>query len=111
MSSQAVGLDVLSAVAFLGEPVLVELVWDDDPDPFWRFGHVIGVVLPVEGVHEQAFLIVKSPGEEYPLEVFLSDIQSIRVSRGEAGLSLGSLPLPHMLHGQSSARQGERRHA
>lgn len=111
MSSRAAGLDVLSAVGFLGEPVLVELVWDDDPDPFWRFGHVIGVVLPVEGVHEQPFLIVKSPGEEYPLEVFLSDIQSIRVSLGEAGNCLGSLPPPYMLQGQTNATEGERRYA
>jgi hypothetical protein len=111
MSSAAVGLDVLSAVGFLGEPVLVELLWDDEPDSFWRFGHVIGVVLPVEGVHEQPFLIVKSPGEDYPLEVFLADIQSIRVIRSETGSLLERLPMPQVFQGQPGLKEGERRHA
>jgi hypothetical protein len=104
-------LDVLSSVGFLGEPVVVELVWDDDPEPCWRAGYVIGVVLPVEGVHEQAFLLVKNVGDEHPLEVYLSDIQSIRSIRSSARSLLGRLPLPHMLQGQTGLKEGERRHA
>ena len=111
MSSQAAGLDVLSAVGFLGESVLVELVWDDEPEAFWRSGHVIGVVLPFEGVHEQAFLIVKSPTDDYPLEVFLSDIQSIRVIRSETGNLLGHVSVPQVFQGQAAIKEGERRHA
>ncbi|MBD9417206.1 hypothetical protein IB234_21785 [Pseudomonas sp. PDM16] len=111
MSSKPVGLDVLSAVGFLGEPVVVELAWDDDPEPCWRAGYVIGVVLLIEGVHEQACLLVKSPGDEHPLDVYLSDIRSIRSIRSSARSLLGRLPLPHMLQGQTGLMEGERRHA
>lgn len=111
MSSEAVGLDVLSAVGFLGKSVTVELVWDDEPDPCWRSGYVIGVVLPVEGVHEQAFLIVKNPGDDYPLDVYLSDIRSIRPNRVRPRSAPGRMPLLQMLQGLPGLREGERRHA
>lgn len=110
MSNKPAGLDVLSAVGFLGEPVVVELVWDDDPDPCWRAGYVIGVVLPVEGVHEQAFLLVKNPGDEHPLDVYLSDIRSIRSIRSGARKLPAGL-LPHLLQGKAAPMEGERRHA
>lgn len=111
MPNQAAGLDVLSAVGFLGEPVVVELAWDDDPDPCWRAGYVIGVVLPIEGVHEQAFLLVKNPGDEHPLDVYLSDIRSIRSIRSETGNLLGRLPMPRAFQGPPGFKEGERRHA
>lgn len=111
MPSRAAGLNVLSAVGFLGEPVVVELIWDDDPAPCWRAGYVIGVVLPVEGVHEEAFLLVKNAGDEHPLEVYLSDIQSIRSIRTRKRSTPAILPLPHLLQGQTGATEGERRHA
>ncbi|GAD64080.1 hypothetical protein [Aquipseudomonas alcaligenes] len=111
MSSKPAGLDVLSAVGFLGEPVVVELVWDDDPEPCWRAGYVIGLVLPVEGVHEQAFLLMKNPGDEHPLDVYLSDIRSIRSIRSEARSFLRRLPIPPMFQSQPGFKEGERRHA
>ncbi|SIQ59722.1 hypothetical protein [Aquipseudomonas alcaligenes] len=111
MSDNAAGLDILSAVGFLGQSVLLELVWDDDPDPCWRSGYVIGVVLLIEGVHEQAFLVVKNPGDDYPLDVYLSDIRSIQATRGQSGNVLGHLPLPQAFQGLVAIKEGERRHA
>lgn len=90
MSKQAAGIDIPSALAFLGKNILVELVWEDEPDPFWRLGAVVGIVLPLEGVYERTYLIVKSPDEEYPLEVFLSDIRTIREIRFGEDLLQGS---------------------
>jgi len=80
MPSQACGLDTMSAMSFLSESVLIELAWDDEPEPFWRSGHVIGIVLPVKGVQDQAYLIVMSPGDRFPVETFLEDIRSIRLA-------------------------------
>lgn len=91
MHNQPVGLDLLSAVSFLGESVLVELVWDDEPESFWRLGRVLGIVLPVEGVYEQAHLIIMNPNEQFPLEVFLSDIRTIRAIRHRDRHSSGNV--------------------
>ena len=111
MSDSAVGLDILSAVGFLGRSVLLELVWDDDPDPCWRSGYVIGLVLSVDGVHDQAYMVVKNPGDDYPLDVYLSDIRSIQATHGQAGNLLGHLPLPQLFQAHAALKEGGRRHA
>jgi hypothetical protein len=80
MPSQSNALDAVTAVGYIGKPVHVELKWNDDPEPFCRSGYVIGIVLPVKGVQEQAYLMVMSPGEEFPVEAYLEDIRSIRVA-------------------------------
>ena len=81
-----------------------------DPNPCWRCGYVIGVGLPVEGVHEQAFLLIKNPGDEHPLDVYLSDIRSIRSIRSGARKLPGGL-LTQLLQGQAVLNEGERRSA
>nr|WP_298137387.1 hypothetical protein [uncultured Pseudomonas sp.] len=80
-------LDVVTAVGYIGKPVHVELDWDDDPEPFCRSGYVIGIVLPVKGVQEQAYLMVMSPGEDFPVEAYLEDIRSIRITDQIEGCS------------------------
>jgi hypothetical protein len=80
-------LDAVSAVAYIGQPVLVELEWDDDSEPVCRSGYVIGIVVPVKGVQEQAYLLVMSPGEQFPVEAYLEDIRSIRIADQSEGSS------------------------
>ncbi len=87
MPSQSHALDVVTAVGYIGKPVHVELDWDDDPEPFCRSGYVIGIVLPVKGVQEQAYLMVMSPGEDFPVEAYLEDIRSIRIADPIEGCS------------------------
>lgn len=99
MTSQSIGLDTPTAASYLGKTVLVELAWEDEPEPFWRLGDVIGIVLSGEGHNEQAHLIVMSPGEQFSIEVYLSDIRSIRL----ASLHDGA--------GKTVSRQGSYAHA
>ena len=87
MPSQTHALDAVTAVGFIGKPVHVELEWDNDPEPFCRSGYVIGIVLPVKGVQEQAYLMVMSPGEDFPVEAYLEDIRSIRIADQIEGFS------------------------
>ena len=87
MPSQAHALDAVTAVGYIGKPVHVELEWNDDPEPFCRSGYVIGIVLPVKGVQEQAYLMVMSPGEDFPVEAYLEDIRSIRIADPIEGCS------------------------
>ncbi|WP_445941129.1 hypothetical protein [Pseudomonas sp.] len=87
MPSPIHALDAVTAVGYIGKPVHVELEWDDDPEPVCRSGYVIGIVLPVKGVQAQAYLMVMSPGEEFPVEAYLEDIRSIRIADLREGCS------------------------
>ncbi|MFI8384411.1 hypothetical protein [Pseudomonas sp. NPDC079086] len=87
MPSPTHTLDAVTAVGYIGKPVHVELEWDNDPEPFCRSGYVIGIVLPVKGVQEQAYLMVMSPGEDFPVEAYLEDIRSIRIADQIEGCS------------------------
>ncbi len=48
MSNSPIILDAQSALPYLGQTVLVELGWEDDPETVWRLLRIIGVVLPAE---------------------------------------------------------------
>ncbi|WNF48124.1 hypothetical protein RHP75_06765 [Pseudomonas sp. SG20056] len=87
MPSPSHTLDAVTAVGYIGKPVHVELEWDNDPEPFCRSGYVIGIVLPVKGVQEQAYLMVMSPGEDFPVEAYLEDIRSIHIADQIEGFS------------------------
>ena len=87
MPNPSPALDAVTAVGYIGKPVHVELEWNDDPEPFCRSGYVIGIVLPVKGVQEQAYLMVMSPGEDFPVEAYLEDIRSIRIADQIEGCS------------------------
>lgn len=73
--------DVTEAVAYLGRTVLIELVWDDDPEPLWCVVQIAGVVLALEGVYEHPHFMVfnVSRPQTYLDEMFWSDIRTIRV--------------------------------
>lgn len=73
--------DVTEAVSYLGKTVLIELVWDDDPEPLWRIVRIAGVVLSLEGVYDHPHFMVFSVSrpQTYPCEMFWSDIRTIKV--------------------------------
>ncbi|WP_076426701.1 hypothetical protein [Aquipseudomonas alcaligenes] len=74
-------ISVQEAVLLLGKTVLVELAWDDDPEPLWCLVHIAGVVLGLQGVYEHPHFMVfnASGGQAYPNEMFWSDIRTLRV--------------------------------
>jgi len=82
MPKHSLALDAETAMTFLGNTVLVELAWDDEPDTYWHCLHVIGVVLPVEGVCDQGYFItVPLSGMQHTLEIYFQDVVTIRAIR------------------------------
>jgi len=73
--------DVTEAVRYLGKTVLVELVWDDEPEPLWCLVRIAGVVIALEGVYQHPHFMVFScvRPQTYPDEMFWSDIRTIKV--------------------------------
>lgn len=76
----ALEFDANTAIGYIGKTVLVELVWDDSEAPIWCCKHIVGVVLPMAGVYEEAFFMTIDGHcrERFPSEVFLSTIRTIR---------------------------------
>jgi hypothetical protein len=83
MNNPHVILDAQSSLRYLGETVLVELGWEDDPETVWRLLRVIGVVLPAEGVRDEPhFMTVPVRAtDEFANETFWDTIRTIRVMR------------------------------
>lgn len=81
--------DVTEAVAYLGRTVLIELVWDEDPEPHWCCVHIAGLVLGLQGVYEHPHFMVFSVAkpQSYPDELFWSDIRTIRVLENRSNRS------------------------
>ena len=108
MNSHGLKLDASNAYQYVGQTVLVELAWDDEPHPFWYCLHIVGLVLPIPGIYEQAyFLTLKMDGQDqYPNEVFFSDIRTIRAMRYRdrhgSGNVLGRMTLTHCANGSGS---------
>ncbi|NYH74510.1 hypothetical protein FHR27_003120 [Pseudomonas flavescens] len=75
--------DAQAALAYLGQTVLVELMWDDQLEPLWQCVQVVGVVLPVVGVWAHGYFMVMgvAGASPFPDEVFFSDIRTLRVVR------------------------------
>jgi hypothetical protein len=113
MSKPALVFDPISAIGFIGQTVLVELVWEGDPEPIWRFKHIVGVVVPVQGVNEVGyFLTLPVIGSaDFPDEIYFDSIHTIRAIRDRHAPAkvLGCLPLPQLFQGHST--EGERSHA
>lgn len=82
MRRQPVGLTEDSAMAYLGQTVLMELDMAEDPS-FWWLAHIIGIVLAKDGVWDYPYFLVLSHSSEgsTPLEVPFDDILAIRVMR------------------------------
>jgi hypothetical protein len=93
-------LDAATAVTYIGQTVLLELRWDDEPDSYWRLSHIVGAVLPMEGIYDQAYFLVLHINNEspFPTEIFLGDIRTIRAirhrDRQRSGNVLGRMTRP-----------------
>ncbi|MGE8500409.1 MAG: hypothetical protein ACN6O6_23145 [Pseudomonas sp.] len=79
---------------YMGKLVLMELVWPDDPDPLWCLFHVVGFVLPVEGVYPHGYFLILSPTGDmtYPEEIFFSNIRTISAMRHRERHGSGNVP-------------------
>lgn len=73
-------MDTATALSYLGQTVLMELGWDDYPQPIWRCLHVLGVVLPKEGVYDHGhFMVINALNpEEFLQEIFWDDIRTLQ---------------------------------
>lgn len=49
MISQHAVVDASTAQGYIGQTVLVELHWDDEPESYWYCLHIVGMVVPMEG--------------------------------------------------------------
>ncbi|MDT4838578.1 hypothetical protein FQZ97_723380 [compost metagenome] len=80
MSSRCTALNADTALSYLGQTVIMELGWDDDPEPVWRCLHVLGVVLPKEGVYEHGHFMVLNAlnPDEFPHEIFWANIRTLQ---------------------------------
>ncbi len=83
MNSACAALDAQSALRYLGQTVLSEMVFDEAPDPIWRWVRVVGVVLPAEGLRGGPHFLTLKPGAEkaFADEAFWENIRTIRVMR------------------------------
>jgi len=101
MGSKPLALDLPTALAFIGQTVLLEQQWDQEPESYWYCMHIVGVVLPMEGVCKHAyFMAVRIGGDDpFPTEVFFSDIRTIRAirhrDRQSSGNVLGRMTRPY----------------
>jgi hypothetical protein len=117
MPSQCISLDAATAVGYIGQAVLVELVWEGDPEAIWRFKHIVGVVVPIQGVYDEGyFLTVPCIGStDFPDEIYFNSIRTLRAIRGRdrhaSDKVLGRLPLPHLTQGKAELMQGGHSHA
>lgn len=83
MNSQSPVLDAESALPYLGKTVLVELAWEQDPESLWCCMHIVGIVLPLAGIQDEPYFLVKhvAGDEPFPNEMFWSNVRTIRVMR------------------------------
>ncbi|MFZ6049392.1 hypothetical protein ACFW0H_25125 [Pseudomonas sp. CR3202] len=93
--SKDVSLDAATALSCLGQTVLMELVWEGDPESLWGCYHIVGVVVPVEGIYDHGHFLVLSAlsPEPFPSEVFWTNIRSMTTlhQRSLEGIDLASL--------------------
>lgn len=81
--SSPISLDADTAVSYIGKTALMELRWEAEPESSWQLMHIVGVVLPMEGVYEHAcFMAVYfDTTDPYPERVFFTEIRTIRAMR------------------------------
>ncbi|MGE6793455.1 hypothetical protein ACQKFS_15700 [Pseudomonas guineae] len=101
MPNLGLNIDAVTAFSYIGKTVLVELVWNDDPEPLWRFKHIVGIVLPVSGIFENAYFMTMDTNglDPFPNEMFFENIRTIRVmqyrDRHGSGNVLGCIAHPN----------------
>ncbi len=93
MPSPTLAFDPVTAIGYIGQTVLIEETWDAYPDSIWSLFHIVGVVLPVEGVYPHGCFMVVSPNDEtpYPEKLFFSNIRTIRAIRHRDRHSSGNV--------------------
>ena len=99
--SSPISLDAVTAFSYIGKTVLLELRCDDEAEPMWQLMHIVGVVLPMEGVYEHAcFMAVYfDTSDPYPERVFFTEILTLRAmqhrDRHGSGNVLGCIAHPN----------------
>ncbi|WP_447589986.1 hypothetical protein [Aquipseudomonas campi] len=95
-------LDAATAISYIGKTALMELRWDAEPESSWQLMHIVGVVLPMEGVYDHAcFMAVYfDTPDPYPERVFFTEICTIRAirhrDRQSSGNVLGRMTRPSL---------------
>ena len=107
MVDQNSPVDIATALTSLGKTVLIEQGWRQEPDSFWQCMHIVGVVLPMEGICKHGYFLVieVSNTEAHPNEVFFTDIRTIRAIRHRDRQSSGNV-LDRMTRPSSLAVSG-----
>lgn len=76
-------------------------MWEGDEETFWQCMHIVGVVLPVEGVQDEAYFLGMgiASSTRHANEIYFEDICSIRAMRYRdrhgSGNVLGRMTLTH----------------
>jgi len=88
-----ISLDAATAVSYIGQTALMELRWDDEPEPMWQLMHIVGVVLPMEGVcdHSCFMAVYYGTDDPYPERVFFHEIRTLRAIRHRDRQSSGNV--------------------
>ncbi|UVO18288.1 hypothetical protein [Stutzerimonas stutzeri] len=76
-------VDAATAFDYVGQTVLIETKWDEEPASFWQCVTIAGVVLPVDGMKgAPCFLGVElSSATQEASEIYFHNIRTIRVMR------------------------------
>lgn len=106
MRKPRLAIDAATALGYVGQIVLIETTWDEEPEPFWQCIHIVGVLLPTPDMQgAPCFLGVElSSSTRNPNEFYFDDICTIRAmqhrDRHGSGNVLGCIAHP------SSAESG-----
>jgi len=94
--SSPISLDAATAVSYIGKTALMELRWDAEPEPMWQLMHIVGVVLPMEGVCDHAcfMAVYVDTADPYPERVFFTEIRTLRAIRHRDRRRSGSVLEP-----------------
>ncbi|WP_278414025.1 hypothetical protein [Stutzerimonas kunmingensis] len=106
-------MDAVASLGYVGQTVLIESAWEQEPESFWQCVTIVGVVLPVDGMKgAPCFLGVElSSSTQEPSEIYFHTIRTIRVMRHRdrhgSGNVLDRIALPNA--GRSGAALPARR--
>jgi hypothetical protein len=102
MCKPRIAIDAATALGYVGQTALMEMYWKDEPEPIWYCVHIVGVVLPIEGVCNQAYFMVVNIANARPNpdEMYFADIRTIRAIRHRdrhgSGNVLGRIARPNL---------------
>ena len=65
MRKPRIQLDTATALSFVGQTVLVETTWDEEPEPFWQCIQIVGVLLPAHARYARRSVL---PGRRTQLQ-------------------------------------------